>query len=263
MRTTILAMLAWLLCAAMPALAQRQASVELLETFPAGDTIEVQPGKNVYLRVAYRTDQPARIWVRPYYRGEQAQAGTHPSFEYSGEGELLAWFFLEPGARVDEIRVSAGNGNPERTPEIARWPLRVSAYSNAAAPAPEPDWVVRMREADKQRRDAAFKAQMSQPVPAGQVLLFTGFAWLMLGVGLLGLAWPAWALWKWQGRWRRWAMLPAAVVGFVLLRIVSGVIADPTSHNLWPFELLMAGGFSLVSMLVLALLRRRAGAPAG
>ncbi len=261
MRNTILLLLGWLLCAAMPARAQ--ASVELLETFPAGNAIEVQPDKTVYLRVAYRIDRPARIWVRPYYRGEPAQAGTNPSFEYSGSGELLAWFFLEPGAQVDEIRVSVGNGNPDRTPEIARWPLRVFAYSNAAASPPEPDWVVRMREADKRRRDAEFQAQMNQPVAAGDMLLYTGFVWLMLGMGLLGLAWPAWALWKWQGRWRRWTMLPAAVVGLVVLNILLGTLVDPTSHNLWPFELMMAGGFSLGAMAVLAALRRRAGPRTG
>src|SRR3546814_2356088 len=53
-------------------------------------------------------------------------------------------------------------------------------------------------------------------------------------VGLLALALPAWALWRWRGGWRIAAMVPAALMAFVVLRIVVGVAIDPTSHNLWP-----------------------------
>src|SRR3546814_2793134 len=79
-------------------------------------------------------------------------------------------------------------------------------------------------------------------------------------VGLLALALPAWALWRWRGGWRIAAMVPAALMAFVVLRIVVGVAIDPTSHNLWPFEILMAGGLASVLVLALWLVRKLSGA---
>jgi hypothetical protein len=41
-----------------------------------------------------------------------------------------------------------------------------------------------------------------------------------------------------------------------MLRIVVGTAMDPTSRNLWPFEILMAGGCSVIAMTVITVLRR-------
>ena len=46
------------------------------------------------------------------------------------------------------------------------------------------------------------------------------------------------------------------VVAFVVLRILIDTARDPTSHNLWPFEILMVGTGALLSIGVLKLLRR-------
>ena len=259
MRTTIPGLLALLLYCCGGGV-QAQTRVELLDTFPAGREIVLPPDQNVYLRIAYQADASMRVWATPYFQGKRVEAGTSGSRMHAGKGEMLALFSLPKGGQVDEIRVAAGNGNPGRNPEIARWPLRVYSYNGATQPPPEPAWVTTMREADRQASDAAFRAQMSQPVSAGEMALFTGFMWLVMGLGVLGIAWPAWALWKWRGGWRRWAALPAAVSGFVALNILFGTMFDPTSHNLWPFEIAMAGGFSLAAMLVLAIARKRKGA---
>jgi len=62
-----------------------------------------------------------------------------------------------------------------------------------------------------------------------------------------------WGLWRWRGGWRLFAAVPAAVMAFVVLRIVIDTTRDPTSHNLWPFEIVMWGGFSCGCMLLLGL----------
>jgi hypothetical protein len=61
---------------------------------------------------------------------------------------------------------------------------------------------------------------------------------------------------RWQGGWRLAAALPAAWVAFVVLRIVVGASLDPTSHNLWPFEILYASLASLVLIGLVALAKR-------
>lgn len=251
-----LAMLGW----TQPA--QAQAKVELVETFPPGPEIVVASGKSVHLRIAYETQAPVRIWAQPYYRGEHADAGSSGSPQYSGKGELLASFFLPNGGQVDEIRVTAGNGGSS-DPEIARWPLRVYSYANAANLPPEPQWVVALRESQRQASDAARRAQAAQPVSAGEMALFSGFMTGMALLGLVGLVWPAWAVWRWCDHWRKWAMLPLAVMGFVVLRILLGTLIDPTSHNLWPFEILMFGIGSTLAMAIIATLRWRGRRRAG
>jgi hypothetical protein len=56
------------------------------------------------------------------------------------------------------------------------------------------------------------------------------------------------------------ATLPAALMGFVVLRLIVGVSRDPTSHNLWPFEILITGALSVLLMGMLWLLRKVSGA---
>lgn len=242
---------------AIPFAAHATTKVELLETFPPSTSdIVVPPGEDVYLRIGYETDAPTHIWARPYFQGKEVAAGSSPSLEYSGKGELLGFFFINPpGGQADEIRVTAGDGSRKGTPEIARFPIRAFSYAGAHAPPPEPEWVASMRDAQNEAMDEAYKAQMRKPVTAGDTAIFGGFMLAFAALGLLGLGWPAWALWRWRDKWRLWAAIPLAVMGFVVLRIVSGTAIDPTSHNLWPFEILMAGACSVVAMAVISALR--------
>jgi hypothetical protein len=53
--------------------------------------------------------------------------------------------------------------------------------------------------------------------------------------------------------------VPAAVIGFVVLRIVVDTSRDPTSHNLWPFEILQFGVVALVIIGILKVARRFMG----
>jgi hypothetical protein len=263
MRSRIVALLA-MLALAWTSAAHAETKVELLETFPpSGADIVVPPGKSVYLRFAYETDTPVRIWARPYFQGKEVAAGSSPSPEYSGTGELLGFFFLDPpGGQVDEIRVTAGDGSRKGTPEIARFPIRAYSYAGAHALPPEPHWVVSMRDAQNKAMNDAAKAQMDKPISAGEAVFFGGFMFVFAALGLLGLGWPAWALWRWRDQWRWWAAVPFALVAFVVLRIAVGTAIDPTSHNLWPFEILMAGGCSVIAMAAISALRwlrRRAG----
>lgn len=94
---------------------------------------------------------------------------------------------------------------------------------------------------------------MNTPTSAGNVALFSGFMLAMIVIGLAGMAWPAWGLWRWSGGWRIAAAVPAVVMAFVVLRILLGTFIDPTSHNLWPFEVVMWGALSCGAMLLLGL----------
>lgn len=236
-------------------------TVRVLETWPAGDRVTLARNQNFNLRLAYSSDQPVGIWVRPYFRGKPADAGTSPSPRYTGDGEMLAWFFLmQPGVEVDEIRITAGDGGVRSTPVVATHVVHIVGGSEPSVGETPPAWVTDMRAQARLAEQRAAEARGQTPVSAGDVALFNGFMLAMLGLGLLGFAGPAWMFLRWRGGWRIAAAVPAIMMTFVVLRIVVGVARDPTSHNLWPFEILMAGAMSAGVTGLLALVRKLTGA---
>lgn len=101
--------------------ARAKTTVQVLETYPAGDVITLGKNQSFYLRIGYSTDKPVRIWARPFFQGSEVAAGSNPSRVYSGSDEALGWFFfMEPGKQVDEDRIRAGT---VRGTARASWPL--------------------------------------------------------------------------------------------------------------------------------------------
>jgi hypothetical protein len=106
---------------------------------------------------------------------------------------------------------------------------------------------------------AAAQARAAEPTTPGELVFFNGFMLLVLGLIVAGIGVPLRCVWKWRGAWRAAAAVAAGIMGFVVLRILVGTAIDPTSHNLWPFEILMAGLAALAIVGVLKVLRRFAG----
>jgi len=234
--------------------ARAQTQVQVQETWPAGDSITLNQNQNFYLHLHYTSDQPMHIWARPYFQGKPANAGSNPSRVYpAGSGKALGWFFLDSGAQADEVRISAGDGSPSGTHVVATWPVSVTAGDEPAQDTAQPAWVTTLRAADKAAQDADHQDAMNTPMTAADVALFSGFMLAMIALGLIGLAWPAWGLWRWRGGWRIAAAVPAVIMAFVVLRILLGTAINPTSHNLWPFEIVMWGGLSCGAMLLLGI----------
>jgi hypothetical protein len=262
MRLRSIAVLAWWLSGlCLPGVAAAGTSVKVIGTWPAGNPVTLGRNQNFYLRLAYATDQPVHLWAEPYYQGRPADAGSNPSRQYTGSGEALGWFFLmHPGDRVDEVRILAGNGRADGTHVLATYRVDVTASDQPVA-ATEPAWVARMNRQDRAAQQQAYASAENKPMSVGDTVLFNGFMLVVLAGGLAGLLRPAWAVWRWRDGWRLAAMLPLGVMAFVVLRIVFGGLRDPTSHNLWPFEIVLAGVPCLVVMGVLQLARRlvRAG----
>lgn len=64
-----------------------------------------------------------------------------------------------------------------------------------------------------------------------------------------------------RDEWRLLAWVPVLPLAAWGLFIVIGVTRDPTSHNLWPFELLIWAAVSLLLLALFVLARRFAGGP--
>jgi hypothetical protein len=158
-------------------------TVRVVETWPSGDNVALGRNQNFYLRLAYDTDKPVRIWVAPYFHGKRVNVGSSPSQTYSGSGETFGWFFfMQPGDEVDEIRVTVGDGRTESTPVVATWNGHVVAGSETAAAQAQPAWVVEMSARAKAAQDQAYRDRMNKPVSAGDMALFSGFMLAMLAL---------------------------------------------------------------------------------
>ncbi len=242
--------------------AQAGPTVRILDTWPAGPEVVLASNRSFHLRLAYDSGEPVRIWVRAFHRGKEVPVGTSPSRQWSGRGEMMAWFFfMEPGGEVDEIRIIAGDGSRAGTQVVSTWRGRVVAGGTAAAAgAAEPRWVAGMREQERLARQREVEERMAEPASAGDLAFARAFVVGALALGLAGIVAPLWTLRRWRGGWRVAAMLPLAGMGLVLLRIVVETAIDPTSHNLWPFEIAIAGVVAGSAMLVLAMARRLSGA---
>lgn len=232
--------------------------VQVIESWPNTEQVVLAPNQNFFLRLAYRSEEPVGIWIRPYFQGKPVAVGSNPSQTYLGTGEAIGWFFfMKPGDEVDEIRIIAGDGRKQSTPVVTTWRGHVrggdAAVRTTQAP---PAWVTEMLTKNQQAQEEAYQQQMSKPTNAGDVFFLNGFMLIMLAIGVIGFAAPVWGLWHWQGVWRLGAAIPAAIMAFIVLRILWDGFLDPTSHNLWPFEILMAGALSVISMAVLYGIRK-------
>ena len=239
-----------------PRAAWATATVEVIETWPVGARVALAPRPPFYLRLSHDTDAPARVWARPYYPGREVPTTTHGPALHEGRGETFGWFALDqPGQRVDEVWISAGDGSRD-TPVVARHRVEVVAVAGSKTVADEPAWIADNRARSTERSRVESERRAAEPARVTDALLVGGFMLAVPVLGILGLVAPVWAMRRWRGGWRVAAALPLVALGFVLVRIIVGVAFDPTSHNLWPFEILMVTIPGLIFIAVLALVKR-------
>ncbi|QJR09511.1 hypothetical protein DSM104443_00555 [Usitatibacter rugosus] len=214
----------------------------------------------VFLRIEYSGAVDIRLWTTPYSGGQPlARVKTNVSRAYDGSGTTFGWFSLNGEGRVEEVRIRAGGGKPYKEFEVARFPVDVrgSGLPGPEAP-PRAQWVTDLileNEAIVKKERTESRSGSS----ASSALLLSGFGLAVMGFVVLIVLGPLFAIWKWHGPWRWLAALPLVVMAVVVGRIVIDTSRDPTSHNLWPFEILMFGGGGLAFFATLVMLRRVLG----
>jgi hypothetical protein len=246
-------MASWL---AVPPRVQADVRVAVVATDPAGAPVSLGRDEPFYVRVEYAADEPITIWARPYFQGREVVAAkTNASHTYSGQGSALGWFSLDEAAQVDEVRIRVGGGQPRREWEAARYAVTIIGTGRPAARRATAAWVDELLRAEETRRREEYEKRMAEPVSATDNLLMSAFMLAVLGLLVAGFAAPAWGLWRWRNGWRMAAAVPAVLMTFIVLRIVVDTARDPTSHNLWPFEILMYAPISLAIMAALKVAR--------
>lgn len=248
----------FLLACMSVAQAASQATIEA--THPSVDATLGRDG-TFYVRITYESDVPISLWARPYRGGEPvAKAMSNASARRSGTGQALGWFALTAPGEVDEIRIRAGGGEPYREWELARADVRLRWTAANVPEETAPRWVDELKAVEEAHMQAAHaERRANEPASGTGTAFMSGFMLVMFALGVGGLAVPLWSAWQWRGGWRIAALVPAAVLAFVVLRIAVETARDPTSHNLWPFEVIMFGAGALAAIGVLRFARRLAG----
>jgi hypothetical protein len=215
-----------------------------------------------YVRIQFDADEPVSFWTRAYSRGKQLGGWkSNASAKWSGSGHALGWISFSQPVEVDEIRVIAGGGKPYIEREVAAYPVKLRWGEGAAAEATAP-WVAQLKQVTSAAWEAERRAEAARPASTWEVVLGLLIPPVLVALVLACVGAPLWALWKWRGGWRLAAALPFAAIAFVVGRIVIDTARDPTSHNLWPLEIVLYGAAGLAFIVLLALVRHFTGAVA-
>ena len=95
------------------------------------------------------------------------------------------------------------------------------------------------------------------PEASAFMMILTAAAVLAAAALFLGaIAVVVVCLYRWRGWWRLTAALPLVALAAWAVVIVVSVLRDPTSHNLWPMELVLWGAGGLAYLGIVALTKR-------
>jgi hypothetical protein len=240
--------------------AYADSEARILETQPsASATLGRQ--ESFWVRIEYTSEEPISLWARPYRSGREVKRTlSNASLTYAGTGEALGWFALTEPGDVDEIRITAGGGRPYREWQLARQPVQLRWTDLTPSTGPRAKWVGDLLATEKARFAEDAQRRANEPVTPGSMALVSGFMLVVLALLVAAIGVPIWTAWKWRGGWRVAAAVPACVILFVVLRIAIDTARDPTSHNLWPFEILQFGTVALGIIGGLTLTRKWVGA---
>lgn len=225
-----------------------EVAVEVIETYPEPSGLSLGLDQSWYVHLNYSSDQPVRIFVRPFTGGKEANAMSHAAYLLpAGSGETLGWFAMREPGMVDEYRVSYTPKDSGQPIPLLSVPVKLQWKNGGTMTDTEqPEWIARIN----QQGEALWKAERAN---APQTSLFVGMLIgpMLFGIPLLALFLSVMAFKRWAGGWRYAGGLPLVLFGVWAVILIISVIRDPTSHNLWPFEMMIWASGTLVYLGVL------------
>lgn len=238
-----------------------EVSVEVVETFPAQTDQALAVDQSFYVHLKYSSDLPARIYVRPYVDGAQSNAISHGAVLLPpGSGETLGWFALRSPGTVDGYRVSVDTKNSGYPEDVLTVPVKLQWQPGGVMTnTGQPEWIGRINQINEALSRAERANVEMESSGFGTMLLGMVLMPLLFGIPLLALVLCVVAVIRWEGRWRYAGALPLVLLGIWLVNFIYDVTKDPTSHNLWPFELLYWAGFTFVWLVLWFVVKKGIG----
>ncbi len=223
--------------------------VSVLNTHPAPDA-NLTGRDSFYLQYRIETPEKVRVGIEAYSRGAKLAVGNSGQNHFEpGTHTGAAFLFVsqkEP-VQVDEIRLPIWRESThwQQPPDwVASVPVALLHLpSSPRSQAPLPDWVNAWNKDREMRRQAAVQAAQANAAASEswvENLLLRGFLIVIIFVlPLAALALPIWAAWTWERPFRTHALIACAIFVVKVGTVMFDVARDPTSHNLWPLEMMM------------------------
>jgi hypothetical protein len=105
-----------------------------------------------------------------------------------------------------------------------------------------------------QANAATYEELMRKPAGVGDVVVMVASMAILFAPIWFGMLKATRRL-DWSQGWRNAAMMCLAPMAFVMLRIIIDTAHDMTSHNLWPFEIVLQAAVVLLLFAGLAFVR--------
>ena len=232
---------------ALPAMAS--VSVEVVDTWPGTDQTLVVEQK-FYVLLRYTSDSPVRIYVRPYTDGKQSNAITHGAVTLpAGSNETLGWFAMRSEGTVDQVRISTDTENSGYPEHVLTMLVKLAWKPDGMmTDTGQPEWIERIN----QRNDELWLAEQkkaAEETPVAQKGLGAMIIAILFGIPVVTLILCVLAIARWKGIWLNAGGVPLVMFVLWLAKFLFDIARDPTSHNLWPFELLIWSSVTLFWLL--------------
>ena len=206
------------------------------------------------MRIAYDSDMPLRFQIEGFANGERiGGAATNPAPVYpAGQGEAIVWLSLHQPVYMDEVRVRVNDEHWEVQKVLSQ---PVSFYwerQPRAAPRAEAPWVKALSAEQQTMARAVQQAAAATEGFDVYTLLVMLMGWSVPGY----LALQVYMLSRYQGGWRKAALVPLVLMVPLLAYTVFALLA---ASNLWPLLLIFLTPLAFVYLMGLGLVKRARG----
>lgn len=246
----------FLLLALLPSWALAQApgiEIKILETDPVeGSTLS--SNAPLYVRLQYNSSRPLRFQVMGFLADTKMDksASFNPAPEYpAGSGEAIAWVAYSEKVEIDKLKIIVSDASWETVDKLSL-PLEMHwSGSTLKNQRQLPQWVQTLNA-----QQQAMVASTAQQPPSGGEMAFWGLLMMLMAWSIPGyIALQICMLVKYEGRWRKLAMLP--LIGTIPL-LAYTLFALLAGSNLWPLMLLFLGPFAFAYLIIIGWMKRKA-----
>lgn len=220
---------------AMPVSAQTAVHATIVETDPKTESV-LHANEPLSVHITYQSDVPLRFETAGYSSGVKIQKSvamnTVPSYP-AGSGEAIAWLSFDKETSIDEIRIKISDKYWKQLDSLS---VPINMKWNGITPQKwreRAPWVTQLNSIHQSMTSQAMQASASGSGGGFDMLdiLIPLMAWTIPLYFLLQI----YMLKKYQGAWRKAALVPLLVMAPLL--VYTGIALFAKS-NLWPLMML-------------------------
>jgi hypothetical protein len=237
-----------------PAFAEESFRIEIIETDPGAGGI-LHSSEALYVHLKYHSDEPLRFQAKGYLHGGEVEqsAAYNPAPAYSAASfaDAIAWIAYRDAVEIDEVKIVVYNQEWDSLDQVSL-PLQMQWNGAPTKMGRRPAEWVQTLNAQQQTMTVD---SMQQPPEATGGIILGSLLMMLMALSVPGyLALQFYTLRKYEGHWRKLALLP--LWGTVPLFIYT-LFALIAGSNLWPLMLLFLTPVPCIYLLIIGWMKRK------